>query len=84
LFFILSATEFCYIDHYSLQCDVNVILLPTVFICQCTVLEVNEDKDFGTTIDVVLINGVLRKGDRIVVCTKQVCFCLLTNLNTQP
>ncbi|KAG0520939.1 hypothetical protein BDA96_08G118000 [Sorghum bicolor] len=38
---------------------------------ECTVLEVNEDKDFGTTIDVVLINGALRKGDRIVVCTKQ-------------
>ncbi|RLM99383.1 eukaryotic translation initiation factor 5B-like [Panicum miliaceum] len=38
---------------------------------ECTVLEVNEDKDFRTTIDVVLINGALRKGDRIVVCTKQ-------------
>ncbi|OEL29788.1 Eukaryotic translation initiation factor 5B [Dichanthelium oligosanthes] len=38
---------------------------------ECTVLEVNEDKDFGTTIDVVLINGALRRGDRIVVCTKQ-------------
>ncbi|PVH62972.1 hypothetical protein PAHAL_3G441900 [Panicum hallii] len=38
---------------------------------ECTVLEVNEDKDFGTTIDVVLINGALCKGDRIVVCTKQ-------------
>ncbi|RLN31136.1 eukaryotic translation initiation factor 5B-like [Panicum miliaceum] len=38
---------------------------------ECTVLEVNEDKDFGTTIDVVLINGALSKGDRIVVCTKQ-------------
>ncbi|CAL4906476.1 unnamed protein product [Urochloa decumbens] len=34
-------------------------------------LEVNEDKDFGTTIDVVLINGALRKGDQIVVYTKQ-------------
>ncbi|CAL4899138.1 unnamed protein product [Urochloa decumbens] len=38
---------------------------------ECTVLEVNKDKDFGTTIDVVLINGALRKGDQIVVCTKQ-------------
>nr|CAB3462146.1 unnamed protein product [Digitaria exilis] len=36
-----------------------------------TVLEVNDDKDFGTTIDIVLINGTLRKGDQIVVCTKQ-------------
>ena len=47
-----------------------MILLPYLF--QCTVLEVNEDKDFGTTIDVVFINGALWKGDRIVVCTKQV------------
>ncbi|XP_062204137.1 eukaryotic translation initiation factor 5B-like [Phragmites australis] len=38
---------------------------------ECTVLEVNEDKDYGATIDVVLINGALRKGDQIVVCTKQ-------------
>ncbi|KAL6842130.1 hypothetical protein ACP4OV_028109 [Aristida adscensionis] len=38
---------------------------------ECTVLEVNEDKDLGTTIDVVLINGMLRKGDQIVVRTKQ-------------
>ncbi|KAF8646335.1 hypothetical protein HU200_065912 [Digitaria exilis] len=36
-----------------------------------TVLEVNDDKDSGTTIDIVLINGTLRKGDQIVVCTKQ-------------
>lgn len=38
---------------------------------ECTVLEVNEDKDFGTTIDAVLINGTLQKGDRIVVCTNK-------------
>ncbi|GJN34949.1 hypothetical protein PR202_gb23666 [Eleusine coracana subsp. coracana] len=38
---------------------------------ECTVLEVNEVKEFGTTIDVVLINGALKKGDQIVVCTKQ-------------
>ncbi|KAL6623271.1 hypothetical protein ACP70R_033150 [Stipagrostis hirtigluma subsp. patula] len=45
--------------------------LTYVNIVECTVLEVNEHKDLGITIDVVLINGVLRKGDRIVVCTKQ-------------
>jgi len=44
------------------------------------VLEVNEDRDFGTTIDVVLINGALRKGDQIVVCTKQVCSSLLLKI----
>ncbi|EMS50586.1 Eukaryotic translation initiation factor 5B [Triticum urartu] len=38
---------------------------------ECTVLEVNEHKDLGTTIDVVLINGVLRQGDQVIVCTKQ-------------
>lgn len=38
---------------------------------ECTVLEVNDDKDLGTTIDVVLINGVLYKGDQVNVCTKQ-------------
>ncbi|TVU50099.1 hypothetical protein EJB05_01456, partial [Eragrostis curvula] len=38
---------------------------------ECTVLEVNEVKEFGTTFDVVLINGALKKGDQIVVCTKQ-------------
>lgn len=27
----------------------------------------------GTTIDVVLVNGVLHEGDQIVVCGMQVC-----------
>lgn len=38
---------------------------------ECTILEVNGDKDLGTTIDVVLINGVLHQGDQVIVCTKQ-------------
>ncbi|XP_037467339.1 eukaryotic translation initiation factor 5B-like [Triticum dicoccoides] len=38
---------------------------------ECTVLEVNEHKDLGTTVDVVLINGVLHQGDQVIVCTKQ-------------
>ncbi|XP_071689465.1 eukaryotic translation initiation factor 5B-like [Rutidosis leptorrhynchoides] len=35
---------------------------------QCTVLEVKVIEGLGTTIDVVLVNGVLHEGDDIVVC----------------
>lgn len=35
------------------------------------VLEVKTLEGLGTTIDVVLINGMLREGDRIVVCGLQ-------------
>ena len=36
---------------------------------QCTVLDVRNVEGLGTTVDVMLVNGVLREGDLILVCT---------------
>ncbi|KAJ8617830.1 hypothetical protein MRB53_014016 [Persea americana] len=38
---------------------------------QCTVLEVKVIEGLGTTIDVVLVNGVLHEGDQVVFCGMQ-------------
>lgn len=35
---------------------------------QCTILEVKTVEGLGSTVDVVLVNGQLSEGDRIVVC----------------
>ncbi|KAL1802567.1 hypothetical protein ACET3Z_031214 [Daucus carota] len=40
-------------------------------VVQCTVLEVKVIEGHRTTIDVVLVNGVLHEGDQIVVCGLQ-------------
>lgn len=54
-----------------------VQLVPTstedvLLVTQATVLEVKVVEGLGTTIDVVLVNGVLHEGDQIVVCGMQV------------
>jgi translation initiation factor 5B len=36
---------------------------------QCTILEVKVIEGLGTTIDCILVNGVLKEGDEMVVCT---------------
>ena len=35
---------------------------------QCTVLEVKTMEGLGTTVDCVLVNGMLKEGDNIIVC----------------
>ncbi|CAI9090352.1 OLC1v1025109C1 [Oldenlandia corymbosa var. corymbosa] len=53
---------------------------------QCTVLEVKVVEGHGTTIDVVLVNGVLHEGDQIVVCSIQgpIVTCIRALLTPHP
>jgi translation initiation factor 5B len=48
------------------QMMVNKLMLSSTV--ECTVLEVKAIEGLGTTIDVVLVNGALNRGDTIVVC----------------
>jgi translation initiation factor 5B len=52
-----------------------------LIVFQCTVLEVKVIEGHGTTVDVVLVNGMLHEGDQIVVCGMQVKITLLYNCN---
>lgn len=52
----------------------SMLWLTVVTLWQCTVLEVKVIEGHGTTIDVVLVNGVLHEGDQIVVCGMQASF----------
>jgi hypothetical protein len=64
------STAHCYNYHphscfpdFKLVAVVTLLTPPTL-----QVLEVKTMEGLGTTVDVVLVNGTLREGDRIVVC----------------
>lgn len=42
------------------------------FLPPCSVLEVKTMEGLGTSVDVVLVNGTIKEGDKIVVCGLQV------------
>jgi translation initiation factor 5B len=60
LMLLIQLTQSMMNDRLTLQAEL-----------QCTVLEVKVVEGLGTTIDVVLVNGILHEGDTIVVCGMQ-------------
>lgn len=50
---------------YSMQFLKERITLKDSF--SCTVLEVKKIEGLGTTIDIILVNGILREGDKIAL-----------------
>jgi translation initiation factor IF-2 len=65
-----------FVDEVQVRCiNLLVIIKACIlisFLFQCTVLEVKVVEGHGTTVDVVLVNGILHEGDQIVVCGMQV------------
>lgn len=71
----VDEVQVLYFDLYAVieKC----ILINYLRVFQCTVLEVKVVEGHGTTIDVVLVNGILHEGDQLVVCGMQVEAILL-------
>ncbi|CAM9592356.1 unnamed protein product, partial [Discosporangium mesarthrocarpum] len=45
----------------------QIMFMPDLL--QCTVLEVKAIEGLGMSVDVILVNGMLKEGDTMVICT---------------
>jgi translation initiation factor 5B len=72
----VDEVQVMYFDLYYTITE-KCILIDCLVVFQCTVLEVKVVEGHGTTIDVVLVNGILHEGDQIVVCGMQVDVILI-------